>query len=164
MSKKILVVSDSHGVNMNLRKAIAAFGKRGEQLEMLLHLGDVGSHSGIQKLVDCPVVAVRGNCDNNSELPGTQVVSIGKETAWLTHGHLYGCKMGTERMKEAARENGASIVIFGHTHMPLMENFSDMKVMNPGSISMPRQEGGCPTYLVITIEEDGHLEFAIVAM
>ena len=164
MSKKILVVSDSHGGNMNLRKAVAAFGERGQQLEMLIHLGDLGSLAGIEKLVNCPVVAVRGNCDTAPELPKTQLVSIGNETVWLTHGHLYGCKAGTERMKDAAKENGAGIVLFGHTHIPLMENFSDIKVMNPGSITMPRQEGHCPTYMVITVEEDGHLEFAIVTM
>lgn len=165
MSRKILVVSDSHGNNTNLRKAIEVFGKRGEQLEMLIHLGDIqGSLEGIQKLVDCPVEAVSGNCDFIPELPATKLISIGNETAFITHGHRYGCKAGTGQMKELAKANGASIVLFGHTHMPLMENFSDMKVMNPGSISLPRQEGYRPTYLVITIEEDNHLEFAIVTM
>ena len=64
MAKKILVVSDSHGNNTNLKKAVRAFGPRGEQLEMLIHLGDIqGSLEGIERLVDCPVEAVSGNCD-----------------------------------------------------------------------------------------------------
>lgn len=165
MARKILVVSDSHGYNTNLRKAIEAFGPRGEQLEMLIHLGDIqGSLESIEKLVDCPVEAVSGNCDFAPELQGTKIISIGKEKALITHGHRYGCKSGTGAMKELAKANGAGIVLFGHTHMPLLENYSDMKVMNPGSISMPRQDGRRPTYLVITIEEDEHLEFAIVTM
>ena len=165
MAKKILVVSDSHGNNTNLRKAIKAFGDKGKQLEMLVHLGDIqGSLEGIEQLVDCPVEAVSGNCDFTPGLPGTKIISIGKEKALITHGHRYGCKMGTGTMRELAKANGAGIVLFGHTHMPLLENYQDMKIMNPGSISQPRQEGRRPTYLVITIEEDEHLEFAIVTM
>ncbi len=165
MAKKILVVSDSHGNNTNLKKAVRAFGPRGEQLEMLIHLGDVqGSLEGIERLVDCPVEAVSGNCDFIPGLPGTKIISIGSEKALITHGHRYGCKMGTGTMKELAEANGAGMVLFGHTHMPLLENYQDMKIMNPGSISQPRQEGHRPTYLVITVKEDGMMEFAIVTM
>lgn len=165
MSKKILVVSDSHGNTTNLRKAIEAFGPRGEQLEMLIHLGDIqGSLETIERLADCPVEAVRGNCDYDPDLQGTKLISIGNEKALITHGHRYGCNSSTAAMKELAKENGAGMVLFGHTHVPLLENFSDMKVMNPGSISLPRQEGHRPIYLVITIEEDGRMEFSIVTM
>ena len=72
--------------------------------------------------------------------------------------------MGTGAMRELAEANSADMVLFGHTHMPLIENYPDMKIMNPGSISQPRQEGHRPTYLVITVEEDEHMEFAIVTM
>ena len=105
-----------------------------------------------------------GNCDFIPGLPGTKIISIGSEKALITHGHRYGCKMGTGTMKELAEANGAGMVLFGHTHMPLLENYQDMKIMNPGSISQPRQEGHRPTYLVITVKEDGMMEFAIVTM
>ncbi len=165
MAGKILVVSDSHGNNVNLKKAIAAFGKRGEMLKMLIHLGDIqGSLESIERLADCPVEAVSGNCDFIAGLPGTKLVQIGREKALITHGHRYGCKYGTGQMRELAKANGAGIVLFGHTHMPYMEHFPDMRVMNPGSISLPRQEGHRPTYLVITEKEDAHLEFVIVTM
>lgn len=165
MARKILVVSDTHGNNTNLRKAVNAFGPRGEQLEMLIHLGDIqGSLEGIEHLVDCPVEAVSGNCDFIPGLAGTKLISIGRKKALITHGHRYGCKMGTGAMRELAEANSADMVLFGHTHMPLIENYPDMKIMNPGSISQPRQEGHRPTYLVITVEEDEHMEFAIVTM
>lgn len=41
MGRKILVVSDSHGRMDYLRKAIEAFGPRGRDLEMMIHLGDI---------------------------------------------------------------------------------------------------------------------------
>lgn len=165
MSRKILVVSDSHGRNENLRKAVEAFGPRGEQLELLIHLGDIqGSLETIERLVDCPVEAVSGNCDCIPGLQGTKVISIGEKKALITHGHRYGCKAGTGAMRELAEANGAELVLFGHTHMPLVENLPGMKILNPGSISQPRQEGHRPTYLVITIEEDGRMEFSVVSM
>ena len=165
MGRKILVVSDSHGRMDYLRKAIEAFGPRGRDLEMMIHLGDIQCPvEQITGMVDCPVEIVRGNNDFNPELPGTKLVEIGDEVAMITHGHRYGCYHGTEEMKELAAANGAGMVLFGHTHKPLLELDGEVKAMNPGSISLPRQEGYCPTYLVITIEEDGRMNFSIVEM
>lgn len=165
MGRKILVVSDSHGRMDYLRKAIEAFGPRGRDLEMMIHLGDIQCPvEQITGMVDCPVEIVRGNNDFNPELPGTKLVEIGDEVAMITHGHRYGCYHGTEEMKELAAANGAGMVLFGHTHKPLLEVDGEVKAMNPGSISLPRQEGYCPTYLVITIEEDGRMNFSIVEM
>lgn len=165
MSKKILVVSDSHGNTANLRKAIEVFGPRGEQLELLIHLGDIqGEVESIERLVDCPVEAVSGNCDFIPQLPGTKIITIEGQKVLLTHGHRYGCKAGTEQMKELARANGAGLVLYGHTHIPMIDEHSGIKAMNPGSISQPRQEGHRPTYLVITIEDDGRWEYAVVTM
>ena len=165
MAKKVLVVSDSHGRNENLRRAISVFGPAGEQLSMLIHLGDMQCPvEKLQEMVQCPVEAVKGNCDIFGDLPMTRLIELGREKVLLTHGHRYNCKWSTEPMKELAQANGAGVVLFGHTHVPLVDRSPDVKLMNPGSISEPRQEGRRPTYLVITIEEDGHLEFAVVAM
>lgn len=165
MSKKILVVSDSHGNNDNLKKAISNFGPKGKDLEMLIHLGDMQCPlDNIKALVDCPVKAVRGNCDFSSEVPGTDLVMIGGEKAMITHGHRYHCKYNTELMEEIARENGATIVMFGHTHEPMVEGHGGIMVVNPGSISEPRQAGHRPTYLVITLEDDGRKDFVVVTM
>lgn len=159
---KVLVVSDSHGNNTNLRKAIA---NMGDYLDLLIHLGDSeGNFESIKSLVSCPVYAVRGNCDSSSELPGAQLVDIGPYRAFITHGNRYGCTTSLELMREIARENGAQIVMYGHTHIPLIDCSDDITVVNPGSISKPRQEGHRPTYLVMTIEEDKRVEYSIVSM
>lgn len=165
MARKILVVSDSHGKNDNLKKAIEVFGHKGRELDMLIHLGDIQCpEDNITGLVNCPVEIVRGNNDMNPNLPATKLIRIADETALITHGHRYGCYMGTDQMKELAEANGASIVLYGHTHVPMLELHSKIKVMNPGSISLPRQEGHRPTYLVITIEDDGRKNFVVVTM
>lgn len=164
MSKKILVVSDSHGDDKNLHKAISYFGERGRDLELFIHLGDsYKTLEMLQGLVDCPVEAVRGNGDFDQALPTAKLIQIGEEKVFITHGHRYGCKMGFDMMADIARENGAGMVLFGHTHMPVEEQASGVWILNPGSISRPRQYDRRPTYLVLTLE-DHHIEHSIVRM
>lgn len=161
MSTKILIVSDSHGKTEYLRKAIA---NMAGTMDRMIHLGD--SLCSLEAMVDlagCPVDMVRGNCDSMlHKLPGSKLVALGPHTALLTHGHQYGGKWGIESMKEAARENNAGIVMFGHTHEPVIEPYGDVVVINPGSISQPRQEGHRPTYVVMNIEEDGRTDYVLV--
>lgn len=162
MSMKILIVSDTHGVNSNLRKAIK---NMGEHLDLMIHLGDsMCEPEVIEGLVNCPVEIVRGNCDSNFRLQGAKLIDIAEHKAFITHGHNYNAKWSTDTMKEMARENGADIVMFGHTHEPLIDKYSDIVVLNPGSLTQPRQEGRLPTYIVMTVEDDGRTDYSLVTM
>ena len=155
MMKKILVVSDSHGRNNNIRRAI----EREAPLEMLLHLGDVqGDEEEIGKNAPCPCVFVAGNCDLFSDLPSETVVNVGTHRLFLTHGHGYQVFAGTGFLREEAQRRGCDFALFGHTHEPMID-FSDpdVTVLNPGSISLPRQQGRQPTYIVIEEDEHGNL-------
>ena len=165
MSKKILVVSDSHGYNGNLLQALSHFGENGRELEMLIHLGDSqGTLDELEGLVDCPMKAVRGNCDYSMDLPLLDFVQIGGEKAMITHGHKYSCNYSEEMLVETAKANGASIVMYGHTHIPVVTSIDGVMVLNPGSISLPRQQSRKPSYLVITLEDDGRKNFVVVEM
>lgn len=160
MSRKILIVSDSHGRENNLKKAVQNMGKH---LDLMIHLGDSQRDPDrLIGMVDCPVEMVRGNSDGMFTLPAAKLVEIGSHKALLTHGHRYGGSAGIPQMVEMAKANGADIVMFGHTHIPLLEQKPGMTVLNPGSISQPRQEGGRPSYMVMTIEEDGRTEYATI--
>ena len=55
----------------------------------------------------------------------------------------------------AAREEGCSVALYGHTHVPDVSYCKDVLVMNPGSISRPRQASGRPTYGIVTIGSNG---------
>lgn len=161
MAEKILIVSDSHGKMQNLRKAVS---NMAGTMNRMIHLGDsLCSLEEMEEIAGCSVDMVKGNSDSiMSDLPTSKVVQIGQYTALLTHGHKYGGKWGIDSMKEAARENGAGILMFGHIHEPIIEPYGDVVVLNPGSISQPRQEGHRPTYIVMTIEDDGRAEYALV--
>lgn len=160
MSQKILIVSDSHGRENNLKRAVQNMGKH---LDLLIHLGDSQRDPDqLTGMVDCPVEMVKGNSDGMFMLPASKLIEIGSHKALLTHGHRYGGSAGIPQMVEMAQANGADIVMFGHTHIPLLEQEDGVTVLNPGSISQPRQEGGRPSYMVMTIEEDGRTEYATI--
>ena len=122
MSVKILIVSDSHGNNRNLIQAVKNM--RGT-MDMMIHLGDMEcSPDSIRSLVECPVEMVKGNCDYGNELQGARLIEIGEHKAFITHGNRYGGELGIPTMKDIAKENGADIVMFGHSHKPVIDTKS----------------------------------------
>ena len=133
-------------------------------LDMLIHLGDLeGSEHKLHQLAgkECCVHAVMGNNDFFSSLEGEKEILIGPYRALLTHGHLYNVSLGVERLKQEAFERGMDIAMFGHTHKPYEEEDGSLLVLNPGSISYPRQEGRMPSYMVIVLDENDALSVEI---
>lgn len=156
--KKILIVSDTHGRNTALRELL----KKMEPLDMLIHCGDSeGSEGYIREIAGCPVHIVAGNNDFFSDLPREEDFWIGKYHVLLTHGHYYYISMGTEMLKEDARARSFNLVMFGHTHRPYLEYDKDMVVLNPGSLSYPRQEGRKPSYILMELDREGEAHFTV---
>ena len=79
----------------------------------------------------------------------------------ITHGHYYGVSVGTERLKEEAVSRNIDIAMYGHTHRPEIDIDDEVTVLNPGSISYPRQWGRKPSYLIMEIDRDGEAHFTI---
>lgn len=146
---RILVVSDNHGHLRNLERAL----EREAPIDLLIHLGDSGVEADtIEDLADCPVEMVAGNCDYYSELPKVKTVSLPGHVAFLTHGHLYDVRYGAANLDYAAREAGADLAFFGHTHIPLIDYYEDMTFLNPGSLEQPRQADCRCSYATVTID------------
>lgn len=149
---KILIVSDTHGRDTTLKHLLAQV----KPIDMLIHCGDVeGSEDYIRGMADCPVHIVAGNNDFFCELPKEEEFLIGKYRVLLTHGHYYYITMGTQMIKEDGRARGFDIVMFGHTHRPYLEQDKDIVVLNPGSLSYPRQEGRKPSYILMELDREG---------
>ena len=51
--------------------------------------------------------------------------------------------------------------MFGHTHRPHLEEEEDLITLNPGSMTYPRQSGRQPSYMVMTLDEEGKASFEI---
>ena len=155
---KILIISDTHGKHDNLSRVL----EQESPADLLIHLGDAeGYEDYIAKQAGCPLEIVAGNNDFFSDLPREKELQIGKYKVLITHGHYYYVNTGIEEIARMAQGRDFDIVIFGHTHRPLIDIRKDIIVMNPGSLSYPRQEGRRPSYIVMKTDQNGDAEFEI---
>lgn len=141
MSKKILVLSDSHG-HMGLISDVLKIELEG--VHTVVHLGDFWfdmkpfikdiKNRGIE------VVIVRGNVDLMREdkttqfIPEIEFLNIMNKKVMCTHGHLFEVHNSLEKLKVACLSNGANIVLFGHTHQPLAKQIDGIFFFNPGAL------------------------------
>ena len=155
---KILVVSDTHRKDDNLKLVLS------EEcpLDMLIHLGDAeGSEHFIPDWVnpECQMEMVLGNNDFFSRLDREREIDIAGHKAFITHGHYYGVSMGPEGLVDEAKSRGCDIAMYGHTHRPFLDVIDGVTVLNPGSLSYPRQEGRRPSYMIIHVDADGKMDY-----
>ncbi len=127
---KILVVSDSH---QHLDKLIDIFER--ENPDVVISAGDnSGDAIDLSYIKEKAVYhIVRGNCDYfDLETDDIMDFSILGKKIFLTHGHMYDVKSGYEKIKNEAFEKGVDIVIFGHTHIPYIDDGLPV-LFNPGA-------------------------------
>ena len=130
---RILVLSDSHGMPSRILDAVEAH----PEAETLIFLGDGERdldtvESYYNSLPN--VIKVAGNCDFSSSLPLLRVVTLGGKKIYCTHGHAEHVKYGTDELLLRARQEGADIVLYGHTHTGVTCFDDGLYIMNPGSI------------------------------
>lgn len=159
---RILIMSDSHGRNENVELAIAQVREEIGEFQMLIHMGDVGDAREIESLAGVPCYIVRGNTDYDAKLLNANVIEAGGHRIFATHGHLYQVDMRLDLLRFAALENDCDIAMYGHTHVPyLEENPDDITILNPGSISKPRQADHRYTYMVMEIDDEDEVTYEL---
>ncbi len=155
---KILIISDTHGKNDTYLELI----EQESPLDMVIHCGDIeGSEYLMAEAAGCPIQMVTGNNDFFSDLPAEKEFQIGKYKIWLTHGHTYYVSMNNEYIKREAKARGVDIVMYGHTHRPVLDVEADLITLNPGSLTYPRQEGRKPSYILMEVDENGEAHFTL---
>ncbi|MDO4465194.1 MAG: metallophosphoesterase [Bacillota bacterium] len=155
---KVLIVSDTHRRNENYIKVL----EQVSPVDMVIHCGDIeGSEYLIAQSAGCPVQMVTGNNDFFSDLPREKEFNVGRYKVWLTHGHNYYVSMSNENLKHEARMHGVDIVIYGHTHKPVVDIEGDIIAVNPGSLTYPRQENRKPSYIIMELDREGKVHFTI---
>jgi putative phosphoesterase len=101
---------------------------------LILHAGDVGHASVPQSLEQvAPTVAVRGNADPLDlieMLPDRVWFEVGSRTVLLLHGHHGKTAVKAAR---AAANPGIDLIVFGHSHKPLIDREGCSILFNPGS-------------------------------
>lgn len=143
---RVLVISDTHGYHKNLDRVL----ELERPYQQVIHLGDLeGDEDYLEAAAGCPVEAVRGNNDYFSSLPQEQMIEIAGKRIFMTHGHYYYVVAGLEHLIKEAKGRDVDIVMFGHIHRPVIRQEGSLTVINPGSLSFPRQEDRKPSYIVM---------------
>ena len=129
---KILVLSDSHRCVGAMYDAAML-----EKPDVIFHLGDHVSDAQELSYALDPIdfYEVRGNCDFGAQAPETILTELAGVRFFLTHGHLFGVKTGLARLLLEGRRLDAQLVLFGHTHRPLLQQQDGIWLLNPGSCS-----------------------------
>jgi putative phosphoesterase len=130
---KVGILSDTHGLlRPELFEAL-------DGVDQILHAGDIGSLDLLAELEAlAPVTAVWGNTDGwdvRGRVPETAEVELGGVRVVVIHGHQLGSPTPAAL---AARYPAAGLVVFGHTHQPLIERVGGVLAVNPGSVG-PRR-------------------------
>ena len=141
---KILVMSDSHDSRQRVLNAVAL-----ESPQWILHLGDNISDTVDIKLMhpDIPLRAVRGNCDRFSGGLDIDEFVLEDKRFLMTHGHLFGVKLGKTSIIQEAVNRGVDVLLFGHTHIQYYSVVDNLTILNPGSLG-----SGDKSYAVLEIK------------
>ncbi len=137
------VISDTHGlVRPDVHAALAG-------VELILHAGDVGGDEILVELgLIAPVRAVYGNTDSPGQpgLSGTIDIAIDGVSIHVSHGH----EVGSPNPAKLLERYAADVVIYGHTHRPLVVRADGRLVLNPGAAG-PRRFDIMPSLARLTI-------------
>jgi hypothetical protein len=140
------LISDTHGlVRPEVFQALHG-------VEQILHAGDVGDEVLIQLRAIAPVSAVFGNTD----APGTPglVKSLELELGGLTIHVSHGHELGAPTPEKLIQRYNTDVIVFGHTHKPLVERVGRQLVVNPGAAG-PRRFNLKPSVATLTIVKGG---------
>ena len=159
---KWMIASDIHGSAYWCEKMLDCYAKEGA--DRLLLLGDILYHGPRNDLpceyepkrviamlnaVKDSILSVRGNCDTEVDqmvlefpvLADYAVVTDGERLIYATHGHIY------NEGKLPPLHNG-DILLHGHTHVPKCAEHETYVCMNPGSVSIPKEDS-CHGYMTL---------------
>jgi len=161
--KNIIIASDIHGSAYFCRKLLERI--KAEKADLLLLLGDILYHGPRNDLpreyapkeviamlnpLRNKIVCVQGNCDTEVDqmvldfnvLCQQAHIYVNDRHLVLTHGH----KLDEKNIPAL---NDGDYLVCGHTHVPIHEERGAYTYINPGSISIPKEDS-VPSYILLT--------------
>ena len=162
---KLMIASDIHGSAKWCEKLIAAY--RDERPQRLILLGDLLYHGPRNDLpedyapkkviamlcaLDPRPLCVRGNCEAEVDqmvldfpvLADYGFLYVNGRTLYLTHGHVH----NADNPPPLA---SGDVLLCGHTHIPGLRRLERFTYINPGSVSIPKNN---TPHSYITLEDD----------
>lgn len=146
---KLFITGDTHGHIDKIRKIYPML----KGIDMIIHTGDMKSDA--QKLeseFNIPVISVPGNCDGSHSSNDFVIVKTEPGNILITHGHMQNVNYSYDRLLYLCEEQCCIAAVFGHTHIPVYEEVSGIYLLNPGSLTRPR-DGSQGSYGIITTTE-----------
>ena len=179
---KGLIASDIHGSALYAERLMAAFER--EDAQRMLLLGDLlyhGPRNALPEGYDPPrviallnerkdrLLCVRGNCEAEVDqmvlrfpvLADYALLPLENRLIFITHGHLY----NEEHLPPLQK---GDILLHGHTHVPACREHEDFVYLNPGSVSIPK-ENSPHSYMTLenglftwkTLEGEAYREYRV---
>lgn len=159
---KLVIASDIHGSALYCGQLLERY--KAEKADKLLLLGDLLYHGPRNDLpegyapkqviallneISSEILCVRGNCEAEVDqmvldfpvMAEYCILYEQQHMIFATHGHIYN-NANLPKLKQG------DILLHGHTHVPIVEEYDTHIYMNPGSVSIPK-EGSCHSYMVL---------------
>lgn len=150
---KWFIASDIHGSEYYFEKMLQAYKK--EKADRIILLGDILYHGPRNDLprdynpkaiiprlneIKDDILCVRGNCEAEVDnmvldfdcMADYALLAYKKHTVFITHGHKY-------NTANPPSLKAGDILLHGHTHIPACEYHGAYTYINPGSVSIPKE-------------------------
>ena len=135
---RVIVLSDSHGEENNLRWMLEQCWRRVGPVEAYIHCGDgVKDFQRVANFIrtrdeHALLIGVKGNCDYFEDAAEIEQITLDGVRILVTHGHRFQVKSTYAALDMEAKHCGCSVALFGHTHRDCVEQRNALLV-NPGS-------------------------------
>ena len=150
---RILVLSDTHGDNSRAYQVFDKL-KKESPVDLIIHCGDhykdaiqMGERTGV------PMVWVKGNTDGSFSDDDYTIVDTPCGNLLVTHGHMENVDFSMQNLYYKTMEKDCIGAIFGHTHRSAFTEVNGFYLLNPGSLTKPR-DGSGGTFAIIVAEPD----------
>ena len=149
---RFAVMSDSHGQTDNVGRLAARLTRAG--IRQAVHLGDDYDDASALLAAGLEVLRVPGVFSEyyqNPDIPNRLLTELGGLKVLLTHAdspHKNDRPEDREPSEMAAQER-PDLVLFGHSHLPAIEDREGILWVNPGHLKSEDKKGSPPSYAVI---------------
>jgi putative phosphoesterase len=152
---KIGILSDTH-ISKDAHKIEDILNRQLKDVDMIIHAGDYKSGKVIQIIKSRKkFIGVWGNNDGDAvkeQVKEKELIKLNGYKIGIYHGHGEG-KTTMDRAYDVFKQDKADVIIFGHSHQPIIKTINKTLMLNPGSPMMKRKERWF-TVIILELEKD----------